>query len=129
MAGHAFRRGFRFSIASDNPPDESSVACRRFLGDGVAALGNGGVLGFVTLAPHTSKVQPWRLRLHLRPRLVFGGGLVECSGFGGLLDMASEGFRRVSGLSIVSNNPPNEPSAGSTLRRSVLAPSLEAKGG
>ena len=42
MAGHAFRRGFGFSIVSDNPAGESSVACRRFLGDGVAALGNGG---------------------------------------------------------------------------------------
>ena len=42
MAGHAFRRGCGFSIVSDNPAGESSVACRRFLGDGVAALGNGG---------------------------------------------------------------------------------------
>ena len=73
MAGHAFRRGFGFSIVSDNPARESSVACRRFLGDGVAALGNGGYWDFGTLAPHTSQVQPWRLRLHLRPWLVFGG--------------------------------------------------------
>ena len=41
MAGQGIRRGFGLSIVSDNPPDEPSVSCRRFLGGGDGGVGGG----------------------------------------------------------------------------------------
>ena len=63
MAGQGFHRGVRISIVSDNPPDEPSVSCRRFLGGVDGGVGGGEYWVFEALAQRTPQVRPWRLRL------------------------------------------------------------------